>query len=141
MDILTKEADKEAKAFGIDIVDVRIKRIDLAPDISESVYRRMEAERQRVAKDFRARGAEAAEKIRAEADKRRTILLAEAFRDAEKTRGEGDAAAVKIYADAYGKDVKFYSLYRSLNAYKDTFSSKDDILVLEPNTEFFKYFK
>ena len=141
MDILTKEADKEAKAFGIDIVDVRIKRIDLAPDISESVYRRMEAERQRVAKDFRARGAEAAEKIRAEADKRRTILLAEAFRDAEKTRGEGDATAVKIYADAYGKDIKFYSLYRSLNAYKDTFSSKDDILVLEPNTEFFKYFK
>ena len=141
MDILTKEADKEAKAFGIDIVDVRIKRIDLAPDISESVYRRMEAERQRVAKDFRARGAEAAEKIRAEADKRRTILLAEAFRDAETTRGEGDATAVKIYADAYGKDIKFYSLYRSLNAYKDTFSSKDDILVLEPNTEFFKYFK
>ena len=141
MDILTKEADKEAKAFGIDIVDVRIKRIDLAPDISESVYRRMEAERQRVAKDFRARGAEAAEKIRAEADKRRTILLAEAFRDAETTRGEGDATAVKIYADAYGKDLQFYSLYRSLNAYKDTFSSKDDILVLEPNTEFFKYFK
>jgi membrane protease subunit HflC len=141
MDILTKEANKQADAFGIDIIDVRIKRIDLAPDISESVYRRMEAERQRTAKDFRARGAETAEKIRAEADKRRTILLAEAFRDAEKIRGEGDAAAVKIYADAYGKDVEFYSLYRSLNAYKKTFSSKDDILLLEPNTEFFKYFK
>lgn len=141
MDILTKEANKQADAFGIDIVDVRIKRIDLAQDISDSVYRRMEAERQRTAKDFRARGAEAAEKIRAEADKRRTILLAEAFRDAEKIRGEGDAEAVKIYANAYGKDVEFYTLYRSLNAYKTTFSSKDDIMVLEPNTQFFKYFK
>lgn len=141
MAILTAEANKQADAFGIDIIDVRIKRIDLAPDISDSVYRRMEAERTRTAKDFRARGAEAAEKIRAEADKRRTIIIAEAFRDAEILRGEGDAGAVKIYADAYSKDIEFYSLYRSLNAYKNTFSNKNDILVIEPNTEFFKYFK
>lgn len=141
MDILTTEANKQADAFGIDIIDVRIKRIDLAPDISDSVYRRMEAERTRTAKDFRARGAEAAEKIRAEADKRRTIIIAEAFRDAEILRGEGDAAAVKIYADAYNKDIEFYSLYRSLNAYKSTFDSKNDVLIVEPNTEFFKYFK
>ena len=141
MTILTADASKQAKAFGIDIIDVRIKRIDLSQDISESVYRRMEAERQRTAKDFRARGAEEAEKISAEADKRRTIILAEAFRDAEVLRGNGDASAVKIYADAYSKDVEFYSLYRSLNAYKTTFANKSDIMIIEPNTEFFKYFR
>ncbi|MFV2054875.1 MAG: protease modulator HflC [Thiohalomonadales bacterium] len=141
MDILTTAANKQADAFGIQIVDVRIKRIDLAREISESVYRRMEAERTRVAKDLRARGEEAAEKIRAEADRKRTVMLAEAFRDAEKIRGDGDAVAANTYAVAYGKDIEFYSLYRSLNAYKTTFSSKDDMLVLEPDSEFFKYFK
>lgn len=141
MQIITEQANGQAKAFGIDIVDVRIKRIDFPADISDSVFSRMRAERQRVAKDLRSRGAEAAEKIRAEADRQRTVLLADAYRDAEKLKGEGDAVATEIYAKAYGKDVEFYSLYRSLNAYKSTFTSKDDVLVLEPNTEFFKYFK
>lgn len=141
MERITEQANQQAQAFGIEIVDVRIKRIDFPPEISDSVYRRMRAERERVAKDLRSRGAEEAEKIRAEADRQRTVLLADAYRDAEKLRGEGDAAATEIYAKAYGKDVEFYSLYRSLNAYKTTFANKNDVLVLEPNTEFFKYFK
>jgi len=141
MDLITAQASTQAEAFGIEIVDVRIKRIDFPPDISDSVYRRMRAERQRVAKDLRSRGAEAAEKIRAEADRQRTVTIADAYRDAEMLRGEGDAAATEIYAKAYGKDIEFYSLYRSLNAYKTTFADKSDILVIEPNSEFFKYFK
>ncbi|HHI93213.1 MAG TPA: protease modulator HflC [Gammaproteobacteria bacterium] len=141
MTLITKQANAEAEAFGIEIVDVRIKRIDFPSEISDSVYRRMRAERERVAKDLRSRGAESAEKIRAEADRQRTVIIADAFRDAEILRGEGDAAATEIYAKAYGKDVEFYSLYRSLNAYKTTFSSKSDILVIEPDSEFFKYFK
>ena len=141
MQIITEQANGQAQAFGISIVDVRIKRIDFPPDISDSVYNRMRAERQRVAKDLRSRGAEAAEKIRAEADRQRTVILADAYRDAEKLKGEGDAVATDIYAKAYGKDVEFYSLYRSLNAYKSTFADKSDVLVLEPDTEFFKYFK
>jgi membrane protease subunit HflC len=141
MNVITAQANKEAQQFGIDIVDVRIKRIDFPADISDSVFRRMRAERERVAKDLRSRGAEAAEKIRAEADRKRTVIIADAYRDAEILRGEGDAAATEIYAKAYGKDVEFYSLYRSLNAYKSTFADKSNVLVIEPNTEFFKYFK
>lgn len=141
MTLITNLANAQAEAFGIEIVDVRIKRIDFPPEISDSVYRRMRAERERVAKDLRSRGAESAEKIRAEADRQRTVIIADAFRDAEILRGEGDAGATEIYAKAFGKDVEFYSLYRSLNAYKTTFSSKSDILVIEPNSEFFKYFK
>jgi len=141
MDIITELANKEARAFGIEIIDVRIKRVDFPPEISDSVYNRMRAERQRVAKDLRSRGAEAAEKIRAEADRQRTVIIADAYRDAEKLRGEGDAAATEIYANAYGKDVEFFSLYRSLNAYKKSFSNKGDVLVIQPNSEFFKYFK
>ncbi|MGD8592712.1 MAG: protease modulator HflC [Gammaproteobacteria bacterium] len=141
MDILTAQANEQAKTFGIDLVDVRIKRIDLAKEISESVYRRMEAERLRVAKDLRARGAEAAEIIRAEADRKRTVLLAEAYREAQTIRGEGDGSAAKIYADAYNQDKEFYALYRSLSAYRKTFANKGDVLVLEPDSEFFKYFK
>ncbi len=141
MQLITEQANQQAQQFGIEIVDVRIKRIDFPPEISDSVYRRMRAERVRVAKDLRSRGAESAEKIRAEADRQRTVIIADAFRDAEVIRGEGDASATEIYAKAYGKDVEFYSLYRSLNAYKRTFASKDDVLVIEPNTEFFKYFK
>jgi membrane protease subunit HflC len=138
---LKDDADKEAEAFGIEVVDVRVKRIDFPSDISDSVYRRMRSERERVAKDLRSRGAESAEVIRAEADRQRTVLLADAYRDAEKLRGEGDASATNIYAKAYGKDIEFYSLYRSLNAYKSTSADKSDILVIEPNSEFFKYFK
>ncbi len=141
MNQLRIDANLQAQAFGIEIVDVRIKRIDFPSDISDSVYRRMRSERERVAKDLRSRGAESAEKIRAEADRQRTVIVANAYRDAEKLRGEGDAAATSIYAKAYGKDVEFYSLYRSLNAYKTTFADRSDILVIEPNSEFFKYFK
>jgi membrane protease subunit HflC len=141
MNILTDQANEQAKTFGIDLVDVRIKRIDLAKEISDSVYRRMEAERLRVAKDLRARGAEAAEIIRADADRRRTVLIAEAYREAQTIRGEGDGAAAKIYADAYNEDKEFYALYRSLSAYRKTFANKGDVLVVEPDSEFFKYFK
>jgi membrane protease subunit HflC len=141
MNILTAQASEQAKLFGIDLVDVRIKRIDLAKEISDSVYRRMEAERLRVAKDLRARGAETAEVIKAEADRQKTVLLAKAYKKAETIRGEGDAASAKIYADAYNQDKEFYSLYRSLGAYRKAFANKDDILVLQPDSEFFKYFK
>lgn len=141
METLTVTANKQVQEFGIDIVDVRIKRIDLEANVSDSVYQRMNAERQRVAKDFRARGEEEAERIRADADRQRTILMAEAYRDAEKIRGEGDASAAKIYADSYNKDKEFYALYRSLNAYSKTFSNKNDLLVIQPDSEFFKYFK
>jgi membrane protease subunit HflC len=120
---------------------VRIKRIDLPNEVSTSVYQRMEAERGRVARDFRSRGAEAAERIRADADRQRTVTLAEAYRKAEVIRGEGDAVAADTYAKAYGRNPEFYAFYRSLNAYKNTLNSRSDTLVLEPDSEFFKYFK
>lgn len=138
--IITELANKEASQFGIDIVDVRIKRIDLPRDISESVYRRMEAERQRVAADLRSLGGESAERIRADADRQRTIILAEAYREAEQTRGQGDALSADIYAKAYGKDKAFFSFYQSLNAYQDAFSNKSDMIILDPKTDFFKHF-
>ncbi len=141
MQILTQTAQQEAKRFGIDVLDVRIKRIDLPNEVSESVYARMRAERERVARDFRSRGKEAAERIRADADRQRTVTLAEAYRDAEITRGEGDAKAAGIYAKAYGKDPEFFRFYRSLHAYRKSFSGSDNILVLDPKeTKFFKYF-
>ena len=141
MEVISLNADKLAQEFGINILDVRIKRIDLPEDISDNVYRRMEAERAREAKDKRAKGAEAAERIRAEADRERTVILAEAYREAEQTRGEGDAKAADIYARAFNQDPEFYSFYRSINAYRNSFSQKSDVLVLEPNTDFFNYFK
>lgn len=141
MDLINTEANKLAHTFGIEVVDVRIKRVDLAENVSASVYSRMEAERERVAKDYRARGKEEAEKIKAEANREATIIEATAFKEAETLRGDGDGQAAKIYADAYKKDAEFYSLYRSLNAYKNTFSDKNSVLVVEPNSEFFKYFK
>jgi membrane protease subunit HflC len=141
MKILTVDANKQAQEFGIDIVDVRIKRIDLDKNISNSVYRRMEAERQRVAKELRAQGEQEAETIRAKADRERTVILAEAFRKAEEIRGQGDQEAANIYATAYNQDKAFYALYRSLLAYKVSFSNKDDVMVIQPKSEFFKYFK
>ncbi len=141
MEVLLAQAKRQAAPFGIEIVDVRIKRIDLPPEVSTSVYRRMEAERARVAAEFRSRGAEAAERIRADADRQREIILAEAYRDAQTIKGEGDAKAAAIYAEAFGKDPEFYSLYKSLSAYRRVFDSKDDILVLEPESDFFRYFK
>ncbi len=137
---LTEVVNVQAKELGITIVDVRIKRIDLPSEVCTSVYQRMEAERGRVARDFRSRGAEAAERIRADADRQRTVTLAEAYGKAEGIRGEGDAAAAEIYAKAYSKDPEFYAFYRSLNAYKNSFNSRSDTLVLEPDSEFFKYF-
>jgi len=134
-------ANEQVGKFGIKLVDVRVKRIDFSQDISNSVYRRMEAERTRVAKDYRSRGAEAAEKIRADADRQRTVTLANAYRDAEKIRGDGDGKSAEIYAKAYNKDREFYSFYRSLTAYKNSFDNQSDILVIDPSSEFFKYFK
>lgn len=137
---LTTKANSEVQQFGIEIVDVRIKQIELPEEVSSSVYARMRAERERIAKEFRAQGQEAAKGIQAVADRERTVILAEARRDAEILRGEGDARATEIYAEAYGKDQEFYEFYRSMNAYRESLGSAQDILVLEPNTEFFKYF-
>lgn len=127
--------------FGIEIVDVRVKRMDYEQSISESIYRRMVAERTRVAKEFRSKGAEAAERIRADADRQRTVLLAESYRTSQKTRGDGDAQAAATYAKAYNQDREFYSFYRSLNAYRTSFANDNDLLVIQPDSEFFKYFK
>lgn len=140
MKVLTGNASQQAKELGIAIVDVRIKRIDLPADVNSAVYRRMEAERTRVAKDFRSRGFEASERIRADADRQRQVMLAEAYRDAERVRGEGDARAAEIYAGAFEKNADFYAFYRSLNAYRESFGGSD-LLVIEPDSEFFKYFK
>jgi len=141
MDVVREKINEQAKGIGVEVVDVRLKRVDWDPEISDRVYKRMEAERERVAKELRAKGSEEAEKIRADAERQRQIVLAEAYRDSERLRGEGDAAATKIQADAFGQDQEFYTLYRSLNAYKKTFSSKNDLLVVEPDSEFFRYFK
>ncbi len=141
MSILTSNANQEAQRIGISVIDVRVKRIDLPSEVSNSVYRRMEAERSRVARDFRSRGAEAAERIRADADRQRTVILAEAYRDAETVRGEGDAKAADTYAKAYGKDSEFYAFYRSLNSYRSVFDKQGDMLVLEPDSDFFRYFR
>ncbi|HIM58853.1 MAG TPA: protease modulator HflC [Gammaproteobacteria bacterium] len=133
-------ANKDISEFGIKIIDVRIKRIDLSQEVSNSVYRRMQAERHRVAKEFRSKGAEEAEIIRAAADRERTIILANAYRDSEKIRGEGDAVSANNYAQAYNKNVDFYSFYRSLESYRKSFGQNNDIMVLNPNTEFFRHF-
>ena len=126
--------------FGIEVIDVRIKRIELAQEVRNSVYSRMETERKSIANKFRSEGAEEAEKIQAFADKERTIILANAYRDSEKIRGEGDAISASNYAEAYSKDVDFYSFYRSLESYKKSFNDQGDILVLNPESEFFRYF-
>ena len=133
---------KGAKPWGIDIVDVRITRVDYVEAITESVYRRMEAERKRVANELRSTGAAEGEKIRADADRQREVTIANAYRDAQKTKGEGDAEAARIYAEAFGKDPQFAQFYRSLDAYKASFNSKSDVMVLDPaSSEFFKVFR
>lgn len=139
VDDILGEANKISSEFGIEIVNVRIKRIDLPSEVSSSVYTRMEAERERVAKDLRSRGAEEAEKIRSDADRQKTIIVADARREAEILRGNGDATSTEIYAKAYQQNSEFYSLYRRLTAYKNIFQG-DDMLVLEPKGEFFEYF-
>ncbi|MGZ5054379.1 MAG: protease modulator HflC [Methylobacter sp.] len=139
-EVLIKNARPLAANLGMDIIDVQVMRIDLPDEVSSSVFRRMEAERERVAREFRSQGAEAAERIRADADRQRVVTMANAFRDAEKIRGEGDAKSAEIYAKAYGADADFFTFYRSLNAYKKTFSSSS-MMVLDPESDFFKYFK
>ena len=129
------------KALGIDIVDVRMKRVDFTPEISESVYSRMEAERKRVASEERSKGAAQAERIRAGADRQSEVILAEAYRDAQKTKGEGDGEAARIYAAAFGQDPEFARFYRSLEAYRRSFSQKSDVMVVDPSADFFSYLK
>ena len=141
LDAVQSTAADRVADLGIEIVDVRVKRVDLPKDVSESVYQRMRAERTRVASDLRARGAEEAERIRAEADREAQITLANAYRDSEKLRGEGDGNATEVYAKAYGQDAEFYRFYRSLNIYRDSFGTRDTVLVLEPKGELFQYFK
>lgn len=141
MKILQASADEAAKEFGIEVVDVRLKRVDLPEKVSESVYLRMEAERTRIAKEHRAKGAEEAEKIRADAERQREILLAEAYGNGERIRGDGDAKAAAIYARSLKRNPEFYSFYRSLSAYRKSFKGKEDVLILDPSSEFFKYLK
>jgi len=141
MEIMRQKANADASKIGVEVVDVRLKRVDLPQEVSESVYRRMEAERKRVANELRSTGAAEAEKIRADADRQYEVILAEAYSEAQKIMGGGDAEATAIYADTFQKDAKFYEFYRSMEAYKKSFKNKEDILVLEPNSEFFKYMK
>jgi membrane protease subunit HflC len=141
MEVLRTKADSDARKIGVEVLDVRLKRVDFPLEISESVYRRMDAERKRVANELRATGNAESEKIRADADKQREVILAVAYRDAQKTKGEGDAKASATYASAFGKNPEFYSFYRSLEAYKQSFRNKSDVMVLDPSSAFFKYLK
>lgn len=141
MDILRQTASQDANKIGVQVLDVRLMRVDLPTEVSDSVYQRMEAERKRVANELRSQGAAESEKIRADADRQREVILAEAYRDAQRTKGEGDAKAAAIYGEAFGKNPEFYAFYRSLEAYKQSFKNKSDVLVLHPDSEFFKYFK
>ena len=141
MDLTREKASEDASKIGIEVLDVRLKRVDLPEGVTESVYQRMAAERTRVANELRSTGAAESEKIRAEADRQRAVIIAEAYRDAQKIKGDGDAKASATYAAAYELNPEFYTFYRSLDAYKAGFRSKSDILVLDPNSEFFKYFK
>jgi membrane protease subunit HflC len=141
MEDVQKKVDADARAIGVEIVDVRLKRVDLPPEVSESVYRRMETERKRVANELRSQGAAEAERIRADADKQREVIVAEAYRDAQKIKGEGDAKAAATYGKAFGENPDFYAFYRSLEAYRQSFGNKSDLLVVDPSADFFKYLK
>jgi modulator of FtsH protease HflC len=136
-----KKADADMRAIGVEIIDVRLKRVDLPAEVSEAVYRRMETERKRVANELRSQGAAEAEKIKADADRQREVIVAEAYRDAQKIKGDGDAKAAAIYGQAFSQNPEFYAFYRSLEAYRGSFRSKSDLLVVEPNSDFFKYLK
>jgi len=141
MEEMRQKADLDARKIGVQIIDVRVKRVDLPSEVSESVYRRMEAERKRVANELRSEGSAEAEKIRADADRQREVIVAEAYRDAQQTKGEGDAKAAATYAQAFNQNPEFFAFYRSLEAYRNSFQSKSDIIVLEPSSDFFKYMK
>jgi len=139
MELLSKNADEQASALGVEIVDVRVKKIDFPTEVSSSIFDRMRTERERVARELRAQGAEEAEKIRADAERHRTEILAEAYRDAEIVRGEGEATAAETYAKAFENNAEFYAFWRSLTAYKEVFASGGDMMVLEPESEFFRF--
>ncbi|HZW86063.1 MAG TPA: protease modulator HflC [Gallionella sp.] len=141
MTVLRDKTDADARKIGVQVLDVRLKRVDFPPEISESVYRRMDAERKRVANELRASGAADGEKIKADADKQREVILAKAYRDAQKTKGEGDAKASALYGAAFGQNPEFYAFYRSLEAYKQSFKNKSDVMVLDPSSAFFRYLK
>jgi modulator of FtsH protease HflC len=141
MNAIQKKVMDEAKQIGVEIIDVRLKRVDYVEQINNSVYDRMKSERVRVANELRSTGAAESEKIRADADRQRTVILAEAYRDAENVRGDGDAKASQIYAQAFGQNPEFYKFYRSLEAYRASFKNRNDMMVIDPNSEFFKYFK
>ena len=141
MQVLREKADADARKIGVQVLDVRLKRVDFPTEISDSVYRRMDAERKRVANELRATGNAESEKIRADADRQREVTLADAYRDAQKIKGEGDAKAASIYAGAIGRNSEFYSFYRSLEAYKQSFKNKSDVMVVDPSSAFFKYLK
>ena len=138
MDLMRKKANEDASKIGVEVLDVRLKRVDLPQEVSGSVYGRMEAERKRVANELRSTGAAESEKIRADADRQREVTIANAYRDAQKVKGEGDAEAARIYAEAYGRDAQFAQFYRSLDAYKASFNRKSDVMVIDPSSDFFK---
>ena len=141
MNRVREKADQDLRRIGVEIVDVRLKRVDLPQEVSESVYRRMEAERKRIANEQRSTGAADAEKIRADADRQREIIIANAYRDAQRVKGEGDARAANVYARAFSQNPEFYSFYRSMEAYRSTFRNKSDLLLIEPNSDFFRYLR
>ncbi|HWD22800.1 MAG TPA: protease modulator HflC [Burkholderiales bacterium] len=141
MSRVREKVDQDLERIGVQIIDVRLKRVDLPADVSESVYRRMEAERKRIANELRSTGAAEAERIRADADRQREVLLAEAYRDAQRVRGEGDARAAGIYAAAFSQNAEFFSFYRSMEAYRNTFRGRNDLMLLESNSDFLRYFR
>jgi modulator of FtsH protease HflC len=141
MHVVQEKADADARKIGVEVLDVRVKTVDFPPEISDSVYRRMDAERKRVANELRATGNAESEKIRADADRQREVILAQAYRDAQKIKGEGDAKATALYASAFGRNPEFYAFYRSLNVYKQGFRNKSDVMVLDAGSSFFKYLK
>ena len=139
--VTQQKANADAKSIGVEVIDVRLRRVELPPDVTGPVYQRMESERRRVANELRSLGGAESEKIRADADRQRQVILADAYRQAQTIKGEGDAKSSAIYAQAYGQNAEFYSFYRSLDAYKATFRSKSDLMVLDPSGDFFQYFK
>jgi modulator of FtsH protease HflC len=141
MKVLREKADVDARKIGVKIIDVRLKRVDYPLEISESVYRRMDAERKRVANELRATGNAESEKVRADADRQREVILANAYREAQKIKGDGDAKASALYAAAFGRNAEFYAFYRSMEAYKQSFKNKSDVMVVDPSSAFFKYLK
>lgn len=141
MELMREKADVDARKIGVQIIDVRLKRVDLPQEVSDSVYRRMEAERKRVANELRSTGSADAERIRADAEKQRDVILAEAYRDAQRIKGDGDAKASAIYAQAFQQNAEFYAFYRSMEAYRSSFRGKNDLMLVDPSSDFFKYLK